>query len=403
MNYRINIKAIWMITMALLIAGCSELSPQATPTEEPPPIDDFTPLVSATGVVVPAQSTTLSVSTAGIVAEVLIEEGETVEADQVLIRLRGTEDLQAAIAAAEYEITLAQKALDDLDKNASDKSVELLESIGSLSTAVRDAKYELDNFTVPTNQEDLEAVEAMDLTKKNLDIAREAYEPYKDTAEDEYFDDVDCAINSTWIGNPDICEEGGSIQEELKEDLDDAQSDYNAAVRRLQYETTLATLEENLEKARQDYELYDKGPDPADVAVTQSRLDNAEASLAAAQALLEDLEVRAPFAGTVSELYITEGEWVSPGQLIILLADLGNLRVETTDLSEIDVARVDIDNTVIVAFDALPDASVTGIVTRIAPKAASGSGVNYTIVIELQEIPENLRWGMTAFVDIEVE
>jgi hypothetical protein len=39
----------------------------------------------------------------------------------------------------------------------------------------------------------------------------------------------------------------------------------------------------------------------------------------------------------------------------------------------------------------------------MAPKASSGSGANYTVVIGLDEIPEQLRWGMTAFVDIELQ
>ncbi len=38
-----------------------------------------------------------------------------------------------------------------------------------------------------------------------------------------------------------------------------------------------------------------------------------------------------------------------------------------------------------------------------ATKAGEGSGVNYPVVIELDEIPDNLRWGMTAFVDIQVD
>ena len=56
-----------------------------------------------------------------------------------------------------------------------------------------------------------------------------------------------------------------------------------------------------------------------------------------------------------------------------------------------------------VTFDALPDVQVVGRVVRIAPKAAGGSGVNYTVIVELEEVPIRLRWGMTAFVDIEVD
>jgi hypothetical protein len=61
-----------------------------------------------------------------------------------------------------------------------------------------------------------------------------------------------------------------------------------------------------------------------------------------------------------------------------------------------------IGDSVIVTFDALPDVVVRGIIKRIVPKAAEGAGVNYPVTIELSEIPDQLRWGMTAFVDIEV-
>jgi multidrug efflux pump subunit AcrA (membrane-fusion protein) len=56
-----------------------------------------------------------------------------------------------------------------------------------------------------------------------------------------------------------------------------------------------------------------------------------------------------------------------------------------------------------VTFDALPEMVFIGEVMRISPMAASESGgVNYTVVIELDDIDPAIRWGMTAFVDIEV-
>jgi hypothetical protein len=50
----------------------------------------------------------------------------------------------------------------------------------------------------------------------------------------------------------------------------------------------------------------------------------------------------------------------------------------------------------------LPDLSIKGEVVRIAPKNTETSGVNYTVVIKLSELNPVLRWGMTAFADIEV-
>jgi len=58
---------------------------------------------------------------------------------------------------------------------------------------------------------------------------------------------------------------------------------------------------------------------------------------------------------------------------------------------------------VIVTFDAIPGVEINGRVVRIAPKSDEGAGVNYKVVIELEDIPEKILWGMTAFVDIGVE
>ena len=103
------------------------------------------------------------------------------------------------------------------------------------------------------------------------------------------------------------------------------------------------------------------------------------------------------------KLYINQNEWISPGQPVLQLADLDHLQIETTDFSEIDVARIEVGSPAIVTFDAIPDVEVIGRVVRIAPKSDEGAGVNYTVVIESEEIPEKILWGMTAFVDIEVE
>jgi RND family efflux transporter MFP subunit len=139
-----------------------------------------------------------------------------------------------------------------------------------------------------------------------------------------------------------------------------------------------------------------------DVAVAQARLDNARSALKAAEAKLEDLELKAPFSGTISEVNVRQGEWINAGQAVLVAANLADLQVETTDLNEIDAARVKVGNPVVVTFDALPGVEVNGIVKSIAPKASEGSGVNYTVIVELDEVPDQLRWGMTAFVDIEV-
>jgi multidrug efflux pump subunit AcrA (membrane-fusion protein) len=161
-------------------------------------------------------------------------------------------------------------------------------------------------------------------------------------------------------------------------------------------------LEAQISKLQKEYGIYLAGPDPDDLAVAEARMVNAQAQMDAARAALGDLELRTPFDGTVGDIFVHQSEWVNIGQPILLLADINQLQVETTDLSEIDRAVLKIGDEAIVTFDALPEVVIRGIVSRIAPKAAEGAGVNYPVTIELSEIPEQLRWGMTAFVDIEV-
>ena len=81
------------------------------------------------------------------------------------------------------------------------------------------------------------------------------------------------------------------------------------------------------------------------------------------------------------------------------LADLSSLRVETTDLSERDVAKIHIGQPTTIYVESL-DIEVPGQIVRIAPQAKIvGGDVTYTVVIELDDQPVDLRWGMTVEVD----
>jgi hypothetical protein len=77
--------------------------------------------------------------------------------------------------------------------------------------------------------------------------------------------------------------------------------------------------------------------------------------------------------------------------------------VETTDLSERDVARVALGQETIVYVEALGD-EIPGRVVGIAPQATTiGGDVVYTVYVELDEMPPGLRWGMSTEVEIATE
>ncbi|MGD2159322.1 MAG: biotin/lipoyl-binding protein, partial [Anaerolineales bacterium] len=138
MNRNHNVLLILIPIVLLLLFACSA-TPQETSTPEPL-VEDFTPVVSATGKIVPEQVATLSVQSGGIVAEVLVRQGEAVEAGQLLVRLEGEERLQASLSAAQFELTSAQHALDALYKDTDLLAAQALEAKEESEKALEDLR-----------------------------------------------------------------------------------------------------------------------------------------------------------------------------------------------------------------------------------------------------------------------
>jgi multidrug resistance efflux pump len=152
--------------------------------------------------------------------------------------------------------------------------------------------------------------------------------------------------------------------------------------------------------AEQEYQLLLDGPHPEDVALAEARIKNAQAQLQASQSALADLELRAPFSGTVGVVNVHIGEWIVPGQPVLVLADLDHLRVETTDLSERDIPGIEAGQPVTVFVEALAQ-ELAGRVSQVAPLAeALGGDVVYRTTIDLETIPPGLRAGMSVEVQI---
>jgi hypothetical protein len=87
--------------------------------------------------------------------------------------------------------------------------------------------------------------------------------------------------------------------------------------------------------------------------------------------------------------------------VVILLGDLSQYQVETTDMSERDVTRVQVGQPVTVFIEAL-DQEFTGSVANIDRVSTTlGGDVIFKVTIELDEQPKGLLWGMSADVQIQ--
>lgn len=131
--------------------------------------------------------------------------------------------------------------------------------------------------------------------------------------------------------------------------------------------------------------------------------DQSKAIWDSAAASLTQNTLLAPYAGTVVDIQVTPGETVQSSQTVLILADLKHLQIKTTDLSERDITRVKIGQSVDVYIEAL-GVNVAGKVVSISPIAETvGGDVVFPVTIELSEQPEGLLWGMTAEVQIAVK
>ncbi len=452
--------ALIALITVFILSACGTAAGETSPPEAAPV--DLPPIVSATGEVVPSQEALLSVTVGGVVQDVLVEKGDPISAGQVLVRMEGSEQQKAAVSAAQLELANAQFALESLNNNTDLLAAQALKSAEDAERALEDlnnpdlqqaeasqvvteaekavdvAERKLEILTKPASQS------ALDQAQANILMAQKKYDDIIEQIEDIRWQHKKFSSNAKLpaeIRNDILTKLKRALkglevirsQEELS--LIDSKSRYNEllsppdpidvqvaeanlatakaqlsnAQRELQrvldgpQPGEVALLEAQIEKGYRDYDTFSVGPDPDDVAIAEARLTNAEAQLAAAQAAIADRELVAPYDGVISAIYINPNEWVAPGSPVLLIGDLEHLQVQTTDLGEIDVAQISPGDRAAVTFDALPELALEGTVVSIAPKADEGSGVNFPVTIELEDIPAELRWGMTAFIDIELE
>jgi multidrug resistance efflux pump len=88
-----------------------------------------------------------------------------------------------------------------------------------------------------------------------------------------------------------------------------------------------------------------------------------------------------------------------PNQQVALVADLSELYVETTDLTEMDVVKVKEGDSARIKPDALSDLSLPATVTEISQDSGKkGGDVTYKVRLKLDSTDPRLRWGMTVEV-----
>jgi multidrug resistance efflux pump len=367
----------------LLLTACGA---GGTPAAESTPI----PTVMAENVIIaegrlePIHYVDIAFNANGTVSEVLVSEGEQVTQEQVLARLENSEAKQAEVAQAEEDFLKAQQAFDSAEATA-------LGALADANEAVRKAQYDMDNFDIPSDLRNMSTSEALIYTSTKLEEARVAFEPYR------YLEErLAAELRREDPSNPDVYR---STAKNYKRQLDDAWADYNKAIKWTSLESDLENAKAELVQAQKEYDILSSGSDSSEKALAEAQYEAARANLDAARAALADVELTAPFDGTVAGLKVKGGESVTPGQVVVSVADFSSWIVKTTDLTELDVVDISEGQAVSITLDAIPDETLDGKVTMIGQNYEEKQGdVVYEVTVELTESLPNMRWGMTAAV-----
>jgi RND family efflux transporter MFP subunit len=288
---------------------------------------------------------------AGYVAEVLVDYGDKVTANQPLVKL----------SVPEMDIEVVQKqAL--IDQAAAD-------------IAQAQAKKQSANSAVATAQAQETQAEAL-IARMQADIDRWQSEltRYEQLAA------------------------GGSVNKQL---VDETRQKLRAAVAgRSEADAGVAAAKAAVEEAQSGAAAAD-----ADIGAAQARERVAQANLQQVQALLAYVEIKAPFAGVVTNRGVDPGHFVQPAGagagplLVIARTEVARVFVA---VPELESGYVDVGDDVTVSLQSLRGAEFSGKVTRTSAVLDETSRSLLT-VIDIDNADGRLRPGTYATATIKLD
>ncbi|MBI5029806.1 MAG: efflux RND transporter periplasmic adaptor subunit [Chloroflexi bacterium] len=372
--------AILILILAASLISCSgSTAPTATPTVSASIKADASATVAAEGTIVPMPRTTLAFKTSGRVVEILVHEGDAVKAGATLARLDDAA-IQAQVTQAQAALTVAQKQLAQL-------------KAGATSAERQSAKQALDSARATLAKVKAgSTVDQLAQLKANVDSAQASVSQ----AQAQY--DRAGGASNPYMG---MMPESVVLQQATNS-LRAAQAAYRDATSH-PTESEIKAAESAVAQAESAVARLD--PTPETLALTEAQVAQAQAALDFAKTSLRDYVLVAPFDGTVATLDLNLGQVVSPGAPVISFGDLKNMRVETVDLVEVDVAKISVGQSAKIKIDAFPDKIFNGKVMQISQFATDRRGDKvFKVTLDIAETTSvALRWGMTANVEIAVK
>lgn len=385
-------------------------------------IADLTVIVSGTGVIAPARQVPLIFEYAAPVKEVLVKEGQMVKAGDILARLDAPA-LDATANDARITRDAQQSAYNALI--APPREEDLAAAQAALDAA--NAAYGASTVTGPSDNDKQIARLQTEIARNQLwqiqlqrDAAKNAASPTIPNVTQADLDNAGVAVTvppktlDTVNGAIDQFNAANASQNNINAQQAEAgvtQSDYGVQIADANYQSTLnqgpdmgQLSSANAARIQAQIALNRLKNGPSEMELRQADIDLQRAQLVyqQAQAALDYAILTAPFDGIVAQNNLTVGELPPNNEAALLLVDTSSYYIDLP-IDETDIVNVQVGQKVALTLDALPDSTVTGVVSRIALTPVNvGQLVTYTIRVALDPTTAPVRVGMSATAKITV-
>lgn len=399
-------KAVIVLAMVLVLAvvllarmgrgGTSVL------VEESPIARSIYTYKSFSGNIEPATDTKVFSKVSQQVTDVLVAEGDTVKAGDVIATLDDTAvrqniakqevSLSSSKTNNAYSISDAQRNYDNyketLDKglNTSINSAwnTLSAADDALDAAIEDRDTTLKSIDSGTYPDTQALYDARAAAQTAYDAAKAAYDASTDEEKSTLETTLHEAEAALTAANTAFNDAREAINDAKQAAVDSARKSYGAACD--SYDATCLVAQQQLES----YEAaVERAKATGSTAGTELELTQLRASL-------ENYTICAPCDGTVTELNIEAGGMVSGGTSVATISDLNAMKV-AVNVDEYAVLDTGEGSTVTIVVDSI-GRTYTGTITRVADVAQLNNGVSYFAAEVVFTADEYVKSGMSAEV-----
>lgn len=458
---RIITSVISTVALAAILSACGAPAASEQTESDTTTITrgNITATVSGSGSISAASTVDLAFQTSGVVAEILVDEGDSVSAGQVIAVL-DTRDLALQVASAQAALDSANARLAQVTKgntrptDLTSAQAQLASAQAQLTSArerlaalrnpspsalssaelrVTQAQTSLqttrDNSSATKTKAEIDlakASESLIQAQSKFANARDNWQWVQDYGTDPstgrnigeatintYRDTFVAAESAVRTAEQTVVQAQITLNNareaeianvtQAEQSLKDAQVQLEALRNPTASDiaAAVATVQQNEAAVASAQASLDKIVVPgteSDVAIQQAAVTQAEQSLAQAKLRLDNATLKAPFAGVISAVNIVVGQTTSGAA--VRLIDRDPLRIEL-NLSENDIVQVAVGDSVDITVDAIRDWKQTGKITTIAPAANTTSGVvGYSARVDFSDSDPRLLVGMTANLTI---